>query len=165
MKKIILMLFVVLGTATVSQAQIVKFTATVGDPELDNLLTDIHNQALKDINAFHNNVVNTFNIIGSKVDAALKILAPGDVYMAAQLSVSVNKPFEEVVQTYQKNKSKGWGAIAKDLGIKPGSPEFHAMKKSMKSKGGKGSGNSASAGKSNGNGNGKGNSGKGGKKK
>ena len=48
------------------------------------------------INAFNNNVVNTFNIVSSKVDAALKLLAPGDVYMAAQLSVSVGKPFEEV---------------------------------------------------------------------
>ena len=154
-------MFVMLSTATISQAQIIKFTATVGDPELDNLLTDIHNQAIKDITAFHNNVVSTFNIVGAKVDAALKILAPGDVYMAAQLSVSVGKPFDEVVATYQKNKSKGWGAIAKDLGIKPGSAEFHAMKKSMKSKGGKGNGKGDA---SKGNGNSKGNSGKGKKK-
>lgn len=158
MKKIILVMFAVLSIATSSEAQIVKFTASVGDLEIDNMLTDIHNQALKDITAFHNNVVNTFNIVGSKVDAALKILAPGDIYMAAQLSVTVNKPFEEVVKTYQANKSKGWGAIAKDLGIKPGSPEFHAMKKSMKSKGGKGKGNSGGAG------NGKGNGSKGKKK-
>lgn len=160
MKKIIFVMFVMLGVATSSNAQIVKFTATVGDLEMDNLLTDIHNQALKDITAFHNNVVSSFNIVGSKVDAALKILAPGDLYMAAQLSVSIGKPFEEVVKTYSANKSKGWGAIAKEMGIKPGSPEFHAMKKSMKSKGGKGgskgSGNSGGAGKSKGNsGNGK----------
>lgn len=153
-------MFVMLGVATSSEAQIVKFTATVGDVEIDNLLTDIHNQALRDITAFHNNVVNTFNIVGSKVDAALKILAPGDIYMAAQLSVSIGKPFDEVVKTYSANKSKGWGAIAKEMGIKPGSAEFHAMKKSMKDKGGKGgskgTGNSGGAG----NGKAKGNSGK-----
>jgi hypothetical protein len=71
--------------------------------------------------------------------------------MAAQLSASLNKPFENVVETYSKNKGKGWGVIAKDMGIKPGSPEFHAMKKSMKSKGAKvgkgGSGNGKSASK------------------
>ncbi|HLC83247.1 MAG TPA: hypothetical protein VJI69_05415 [Bacteroidia bacterium] len=160
MKKFIFLMFVMLGIATSSQAQIVKFTATVGDLEMDNLLTDIHNQAIKDITGFHNNVVNTFNIVSSKVDAALKILAPGDVYMAAQLSVSIGKPFDEVVKTYQANKAKGWGAIAKEMGIKPGSPEFHAMKKSMKDKHGKGNGNSGGAGNSNG----KGNSGKGKKK-
>lgn len=157
-------MFVMLGVATSSQAQIVKFTASVGDLEMDNLLTDIHNEAIKDIKTFHNNVVSTFNLVGSKVDAALKILAPGDVYMAAQLSASINKPFEEVVKTYEANKSKGWGAIAKEMGIKPGSPEFHAMKKSMKSKGGngasKGNGNSGGAG----NGKSKGNSGNGKKK-
>ena len=155
-------MFVVLGTLNISQAQlIVSFTATTGDSEMNSILTDVHNQAIKDITAFHNNVVNTFNIVSSKVDAALKILAPGDVYMAAQLSISIGKPFEEVVQTYQKNKTKGWGAIAKDLGIKPGSPEFHAMKNSMKAKHGKGNGN---GGGSKGSGNGKGNSGKGKKK-
>ena len=142
MKKIILILFVFLGTTTFSQAQIVKFSASVGDLEMDNLLTDIHNKAIKDVKTFTNDVVTTFNIVNSKIEQALKILAPGDVYMAAQLSVSVNKPFEDVVKTYSANKSKGWGAIAKEMGIKPGSPEFHAMKKSMKSKGGKGNGNS-----------------------
>ncbi len=65
-------MFVILGLATSSQAQIVKFTATVGDLEMDNLLTDIHNQALKDITGFHNNVVNTFNIVSSKVDDSIK---------------------------------------------------------------------------------------------
>ena len=53
-----------------------------------------------------------------------------------------------MVEVYKSNKSKGWGAIAKEMGIKPGSAEFHAMKKSMKSKGGS---KSNSNGKSNSN--------------
>jgi hypothetical protein len=32
------------------------------------------------------------------------------------------------VPTYQASKGKGWGVIAKELGIKPGSPAFHALK-------------------------------------
>ncbi len=147
-----------LGLATFSQAQIIKFTASVGDLEMDNMLTDIHNQAIKDINTFTNDVVSTFNVVNSKIEAALKILAPGDVYMAAQLSFSTNKPFDDVVKTYSANKSKGWGAIAKEMGIKPGSAEFHAMKNSMKSKKGKGNGNSESKGNGKG---GNGNKGKG----
>ena len=160
MKKFILLMFVMLGVAAFSQAQILKFTASVGDLEMDNLLTDIHNKAVKDVNTFTNDVVSTFNVVNSKIVQALKTLAPGDVYMAAQLSVSLNKPFEEVVKAYEANKSKGWGAIAKEMGIKPGSAEFHAMKKSMKSKGGNGNGNSGGSEKGNGNGN----SGKGKKK-
>jgi hypothetical protein len=30
---------------------------------------------------------------------------------------------------YKQSKGKGWGVIAKELGIKPGSPEFHALKR------------------------------------
>ena len=33
-----------------------------------------------------------------------------------------------VKNTYQAHKGKGWGVIAKELGIKPGSREFHALK-------------------------------------
>jgi len=33
-----------------------------------------------------------------------------------------------VIDSYRKNKSKGWGALARDLGIKPGSKEFKALK-------------------------------------
>ena len=29
---------------------------------------------------------------------------------------------------YRNNKGQGWGVIAKNLGIKPGSDEFHALK-------------------------------------
>jgi hypothetical protein len=33
------------------------------------------------------------------------------------------------MKEYQVHKGKGWGVIAKNLGIKPGSKEFHALKK------------------------------------
>ena len=35
---------------------------------------------------------------------------------------------ELVLADYNKHRAKGWGAIARDLGIKPGSKEFHALK-------------------------------------
>lgn len=150
MKKLIVMLFVMVVIAPTSMAQILKFTATTGDSDMDNFLIGIHNTAVKDINTFNADVSATFGIPIPKISATLKLLSPGDLYMAAQLSLSVNKPFDEVVSTYQSNKTKGWGAIAKEMGIKPGSAEFHAMKKSMK----KGNGNSGDK-SSNGNSGGK----------
>jgi hypothetical protein len=39
------------------------------------------------------------------------------------------KPPETVLHVYQANRGKGWGVIAKSLGIKPGSREFHALKR------------------------------------
>ena len=34
-----------------------------------------------------------------------------------------------VLKEYKANKGRGWGVIAKKLGIKPGSKEFHELKK------------------------------------
>jgi hypothetical protein len=39
------------------------------------------------------------------------------------------KPMNTVVDVYEKNQ--GWGNIAKELGIKPGSQEFHRMKRNL----------------------------------
>lgn len=159
MKKLFFILFLLAGYSNITNAQILAFKPTTGDAEIDGILTDIHNKAIKDISGFTSNVVSTFSLVNSKVEDALKILAPGDVFMAAQMAISIKKPFEEVVKTYSANRSKGWGAMAKEMGIKPGSPEFHAMKKSLQSKG-----NSGNKGNGNSGGKGNGNSGKGKKK-
>lgn len=119
-------------------AQEIKYNAKTGDVEMDGFLKDINNEALKDINKFVDNVSTKFNIIKDDVKKLLKDLAPGDVYMSAQVATTIGKPVTEVSTTYFKNKDKGWGQIAKELGIKPGSAEFHKLKKSMK-KNGKGS--------------------------
>jgi len=39
------------------------------------------------------------------------------------------KPIDYVTEQYKESKGRGWGALAKSLGIKPGSPEFHALKR------------------------------------
>jgi hypothetical protein len=136
MRKMIFVLLVSF-TGTLAQAQLLSFKASTGDKEMDGILTNIDVQARADINLFKSDITSTFNIVQSKVEQAIKFLSPGDLFMAAQLSITLNKPFETVVETYKTNKSKGWGVIAKEMGIKPGSPEFHAMKSSMKSKGSK----------------------------
>jgi hypothetical protein len=57
------------------------------------------------------------------------VAAPADAFMVFQLGQMTRKPPETVVRVYQANRGKGWGVIAKSLGIKPGSPEFHALKR------------------------------------
>jgi hypothetical protein len=151
MKKIILVL-ILNSIGILSQAQLLSFRASTGDVEMDGVLTNVDVQARQDIGLFKSDVSINFGVPLPKIERSLKILSPGDLFMAAQMSVSLNKPFDVVVETYTKNKGKGWGVIAKDMGIKPGSPEFHAMKKSMKSKGakvGKGNGKSAEKGNDN----------------
>ncbi|MBW2594324.1 MAG: hypothetical protein JRE58_15265 [Deltaproteobacteria bacterium] len=51
-----------------------------------------------------------------------------DAYMVCRLSEMSQQQTEHVLREYRSGKGKGWGAIAKRLGIKPGSSAFHALK-------------------------------------
>jgi len=152
-----LLVFFTFFLAFTLAAQEIKYNAKTGDLEMDGFLKEVNTEALKDINAFTNKVTTKFNILKADVDKLLKDLQPGDVYMSAQVATTIGKPVTEVSTAYSKSKDKGWGQIAKELGIKPGSPEFHKLKKSMK-KNGKGSESTESTGggKGKGKGNGKG---------
>jgi hypothetical protein len=72
----------------------------------------------------------------------LEILQPAEIVLAGRIGVIVDKPVDTVISSYRSNQSKGWGEVAKDLGIKPGSPEFHALKGKPKKNQGKGNVNS-----------------------
>jgi len=52
----------------------------------------------------------------------------GDIYFALELGKQTKKPVDEIIDQYQKNRSRGWGYIAREMGIKPGSPAFKALK-------------------------------------
>jgi len=49
--------------------------------------------------------------------------------MVLRLAETSGRPANFVITQYRSDKGKGWGALAKSLGIKPGSSEFHALKK------------------------------------
>ncbi|MDZ4165721.1 MAG: hypothetical protein U1C55_11400, partial [Smithellaceae bacterium] len=50
-------------------------------------------------------------------------------YMILRLGEISGKPTDSVMEKYRSEKGKGWGAMAKSLGIKPGSEEFHTLKR------------------------------------
>ncbi len=54
--------------------------------------------------------------------------APADVYMIGELAQLSGRPFADVAKRFDANRGRGWGVIAKELGIKPGSARFHALK-------------------------------------
>ena len=54
--------------------------------------------------------------------------APGDVYMACSIASIIGRPCRYVVEEYDRDRGQGWGVIAKRMGIKPGSAEFHRLK-------------------------------------
>lgn len=105
------------------------FTANA-DSGLDFALTELNAAARLDFGSFKANIGLGYNISASKIEymhVSLK-MQPSDIFMAAEISVLCGMPVDRVVVVYQKNKHKGWGYIAKQLGIKPGSAKFHALK-------------------------------------
>lgn len=153
-----LFLFVALLQAN---GQNVTFTAKSGDAELDVTLSDMNVKATADFQLFKNEMKLAYNVTDQKLEylkTTIK-MAPADIYMTLEIGKITGKTVDAVTQCYQSNKSKGWGVIAKEMGIKPGSSEFHQLKSSAKGKNDKmkGNGNShGNNGKGNGNGNGKG---------
>jgi hypothetical protein len=153
--KYLLNLSAILFFTTFSYGQIAFNT---GNTELDADLNSINASAELNIGSFKAELSTSYDVSTGEIDKLFSLnMEPGEVYLSLELSKLGGKPLDEVADCYKSNKSKGWGYIAKEMGIKPGSPEFHALKGNSKNK--KNKGNSGN----NGNGNGKGN--KGGKKK
>ena len=130
MKKLITM--AALTIAFAANAQIIKFDPKTGDSKTDQILKDMDAKAQKDQEVFKEEVSVKFGIPKPKIEEMSQTMPPGDIFMAGQTAEITKKPIDEVNKAYAANKDKGWGAIAKELGIKPGSPEFHAMKDKIK---------------------------------
>lgn len=97
---------------------------------LDDFIRRVNEQAKSDMNRFAVKVSAQFGIPVPKVEDVLKrVPTPADAFMVFQLGQMSNKPPDTVLHVYQAGRDKGWGAIAHELGIKPGSPEFHALKR------------------------------------
>jgi len=108
---------------------LLSVSAVCAHANLSGFLSDLNNQAKADRKGFSVKLSTQFGFPLPRVQAIIKTVGlPADAFMCLQLSQMTNKQPERVVQTYKRNKKKGWGAIAKELGIKPGSAEFHALK-------------------------------------
>jgi hypothetical protein len=98
--------------------------------DLDGFIQNLNVQARVDMGKYSVQLATQFGVPEAQVTAIIRqVDSPADAFLCLQLGRMTNKDPESVVQTYQKHKGKGWGAIAKELGIKPGSPEFHALKR------------------------------------
>ena len=109
---------------------IIVSMAAVAHADLDGFLQSVNIQARTDMKNFNVKLSAQFGVPVPQVEAIVRsVSAPADAFMVLQLGQMTNKQPEVVLQTYQRGKGKGWGALAKELGIKPGSAEFHALKR------------------------------------
>lgn len=159
MKNKALTLVVMMLIGMVSFAQI-SLKVKSGDTELDTDLNEINVSAEKDFGVFKLDMKTSYNVTEKKIDD-LKVsfgMQASDIFMTLELAKSSGKSVDDVAAVFKKSKGKGWGEIAKELGIKPGSDAFHALKGKAKKQKDKGKGNAkvkVKATESKGNGNGK----------
>ncbi len=136
MKKVSTIFFALLF-CLISNAQVQYNT---GDAELDSDLSSINADARLDFGAFKSNLTISYNIAERKIDhLSVSVgMEPAEIYFALELSNISGQSIDRVVEIYKVDKDKGWGFIAKELGIKPGSSEFHNLKENTKNKSTKG---------------------------
>ncbi len=102
----------------------------VARADLNVFLQNLNVQARTDMGKYSVQLSAQFGVPQAQVSAIIqRVDSPADAFMCLQLGQMTKKDPERVMQTYQSNKGKGWGAIAQQMGIKPGSPEFHALKR------------------------------------
>lgn len=104
--------------------------ASLAHAGLDDFLRRVDAKAREDMGKFSVSLSAQFGVPVPRIDEIIKhVPAPADAFMVLQLGQMSNKPPEAVLPVVQAHRSKGWGAIAQELGIKPGSREFHALKR------------------------------------
>ncbi|MBL7917270.1 MAG: hypothetical protein JNM96_02665 [Bacteroidia bacterium] len=142
MKKTLSIIAALMITIGASAQKNFQLSAKSGDTELDASLDEINVKAQLDVPLFKNDLKLEFGVSDSKLDKMLVSMdmSPADVYMTLETARITKKTDDDVLKAFTANKTKGWGAIAKEMGIKPGSPEFHALKGKAKNKKGKGGG-------------------------
>jgi len=92
-------------------------------------IRDFNIQAQADPTGFRARLATRFKIGDAEISTVIGNLRdPADAYMALRLGEMSHYPPERVIDVYKANKGKGWGVMAKELGIKPGSEEFKALK-------------------------------------
>jgi hypothetical protein len=93
-------------------------------------IKDFNIRAEADPSGFRARLATRFDIGDTQITAVLSnVERPADAYMVLRLGEMSAKPTDYVIKKYKFGKGKGWGALAQSLGIKPGSKEFHALKR------------------------------------
>jgi hypothetical protein len=119
-----------------------QISFNTGNAHLDADLNIINTQARTNLSSFRSDMTLSYNVSEKKLDYMSVNLGmvPGEIYLAFEISRIARVSLDELLTVYSKHKSNGWGVIAKQLGIKPGSAEFHQLKNRARTNKGKGQG-------------------------
>jgi hypothetical protein len=116
----------ILAAATLAAAVALPSVALA---DLESFLRSVDARAKSDIRSFNSQLAAQFGVPVPNVEAIMKsVPRPADAFMVLHVSQTTHQDPERVLKSYHANKGKGWGVVAQRMGIRPGSPEFHALK-------------------------------------
>lgn len=102
----------------------------VASADMDAYLNRLTAYAGADLGRFRADLGAHFGASGPEIDLALRTASRhGDAALVLWLSNRTRQPLDVVLREYHGRKGQGWGALAQSLGIKPGSADFHALKR------------------------------------
>jgi hypothetical protein len=109
-------------------AQEMSESFNTGDKLIDQHLQDVNAYGKTDYQFFKTNLSLKFGISIQDVDRYVyqDKIQPGDLYYACAIASTMHRNIDDVIVLYKDKK--GWGEVANDLGIKPGSREFFRLK-------------------------------------
>ncbi len=121
-----------MSTATVgAQNFVFEWNPRSGDVWVDQRLTDINQYGTRYREPFIDEISRNYAAPRDLVTDLIvrQRWAPGDVYYACSIAQVIGRPCRYVVDEWNRDHRQGWGAMAQRMGIKPGSAEFHRLKK------------------------------------
>ena len=119
--------------------------------DLNACIRDLNVSAQGDIGGYKAKLEARFGANNSQIEVVFRsVESPADAAIVFWLGEQARQPLNKVLNVYRSPNSQG--TMAKSLGIKPGSPAFHALKKgniqlSMNSNGDAPSSNAKNTGK------------------
>lgn len=121
---------VIAAASLPAHAQTISWNPRTGDVWMDTQLNDMNRYGTSYRDPFINEMVR---YQGAPRDLITDLLvnrnwAPGDVYYACNIAQVIGRPCSYVANEWERDRGQGWGVVARRMGIKPGSAEFHRLK-------------------------------------
>lgn len=101
----------------------------VAEYDFSLMVDGLNVSARSDHSRFNRDVAFEFGISTAKVERLVGTLgSAGDAYLSLKISKLSRRSVSDVVRIRQSSPGVGWGNVAKQMGIKPGSAEFMQLK-------------------------------------
>lgn len=101
-----------------------------GSVQLDGYLRNLSIAASVDIGSFRTRISTLYNLSSGRMERLYAEVgrSPADLFMLLEVARLTRRTPEQMFPIYWRYQRQGWGVIARQAGIKPGSAAFHALK-------------------------------------